>query len=182
MRPYTVKIPAGDSYPLRIGRGDYIRVNESAQAIRFENPQNGENVELQEGDDANLSRFEELRLSHKAAGEIEAVIYIGNGTRAGSSRVGGDVGIKQATGPVLSGAAVSDVAAEIMASDATRRLLHVRNKGPQPAYIGPAGVTPATAAIVLEPGEELRETDAAPAAWYAVADTGATTTLALMEA
>lgn len=181
MKPYTLKIPAGAEYPLFVGRGDYVRVHESAQPLTVENPHNSEAVELYEGDDANLTPFEELRFSHGAAGEVEAVVYIGNGTRAGSSRIGGDVGIKQGSALALAAEAVSDAAAEIAASSGTRKALHVRNAGGALIAIGPAGVTVATAPIHLEPGEEWREEAGAAAAWYAICDATLTSTANVLE-
>lgn len=181
MKPYRVTIPAGADYPLFVGRGDYIRVHESAQPLTAENPDNSESVELYEGDDANLSAFQELRLSHGAAGTVEAIIYVGNGTRAGSSRIGGDVGIKQGSALALAAEAVSDAAGVIAASSSTRKALHIRNGGGALIAIGPAGVTVETAPIHLEPGEEWREEAGAAGAWYGVCDAGQSSTANVLE-
>lgn len=67
------------------------------------------------------------------------------------------------------------LAAVALVADATLRRLRVRN-GHATAIIaiGGAGITLASAAIVLEPGDIWNETDAAGAAWFVVSDTAAT--------
>ena len=67
------------------------------------------------------------------------------------------------------------VAAVALVSDNTLRRLRVRN-GHETATIaiGGVGITLATAAIVLAPGDIWNESDAAGAAWYVISDTAAT--------
>lgn len=66
---------------------------------------------------------------------------------------------------------VNNVAAAVPA-DATLKRAYFRNASANGARIalGGAGVTMAAAAIILQPGDMWAETDAAGAAWYAVAD------------
>lgn len=67
---------------------------------------------------------------------------------------------------------VNTGAAQAVLADATLKRVVFRNGSTNGARIGlgAAGVTMATAAIVLQPGETWVETDAAGAAWHAVAD------------
>lgn len=72
--------------------------------------------------------------------------------------------------PVNAGIAVVPLVA-----DATLRRLRVRNgHATATIAIGGAGITLASAAVVLLPGDVWNETDAAGAAWYVVSDTAAT--------
>lgn len=62
--------------------------------------------------------------------------------------------------------------AYVISNDTTLLRLRIRNPNASAVlYIGGAGVTAANATIVLQPGETWLEDDAAPAKWYAVADT-----------
>lgn len=67
------------------------------------------------------------------------------------------------------------IAAVALVADATLRSLRVRNgHATATIAIGGAGITLASAAIVLEPGDIWNETDAAGAAWFVVSDTADT--------
>lgn len=67
------------------------------------------------------------------------------------------------------------LAAVALVADATLRRLRVRNgHATATIAIGGAGITLASAAVVLLPGDVWNETDAAGAAWYVVSDTAAT--------
>lgn len=70
------------------------------------------------------------------------------------------------------------LAAVALVADATLRRLRVRN-GHATATIalGGVGITMATAAIVLAPGDIWNESEAAGASWYAISDTAATPVL-----
>ncbi len=71
-------------------------------------------------------------------------------------------------------AVIGTGAAQLLVSDATYKRLRVKNASAAARVaIGGAGVTLATAAIVLEPGDMWTEDDAAGAAWYAVSDVAA---------
>lgn len=77
--------------------------------------------------------------------------------------------LSNANGTVGTGAAVS------ISNDATLRRLIIRNTHATGImYLGGAGVTSATSAIQLKPGESWIEDDAAGANWYATADTAST--------
>lgn len=181
MKPYRLRIEAGAEEEIFVGDGDYVRIAESSVAITVDSPDRYERITLTEGEDAKLSRFERLRLSHAAPGDVEVLIYIGNGTHASSSRIGGEVAIRQGGALALTAAAVTDTAAPICPPLASRRALHVRNTGGAAVGLGPAGITTADAPILLEPGEEWREEAAAAAQWFAVTDSGQASTLAVLE-
>ena len=67
------------------------------------------------------------------------------------------------------------IAAVPLVADATLRRLRVRNgHATATIAIGGAGITLASAAVVLLPGDVWNETDAAGAAWFVVSDTAAT--------
>ena len=70
------------------------------------------------------------------------------------------------------------LAAVALVADATLRRLRVRN-GHATATIalGGVGITMATAAIVLAPGDIWNESEAASASWYVISDTAATPVL-----
>lgn len=181
MKPYRLQLAAGQLEEIFVGRGDYVRVAESSVPLIVDSPEHYELVTLSEGDDAKLTPFNRLRLSHETAGTVEVLIYIGNGTHASSARLGGEVAIRQAGSMNLTAAAVTDTAAPICPPAANRRALHVRNTGGAAVGLGPAGITTADAPILLEPGEEWREEAAAAAQWFAVTDSGQASTLAVLE-
>jgi len=67
---------------------------------------------------------------------------------------------------------INNGAAQALISDATQRILRIRNgHATAMLYIGSSGVTAANAAIVLAPGDLWIEEEAAGAAWYATSDT-----------
>ena len=67
------------------------------------------------------------------------------------------------------------LASVALVADATLRRLRVRNSHATATIaIGGAGITLASAAIVLAPGDIWSETDAAGAAWFVISDTAAT--------
>jgi hypothetical protein len=69
-------------------------------------------------------------------------------------------------------AVINTGAAQLLVNDATLRRLRVRNAHATAlVFLGGAGVTPANAAILLQPGDIWVEDDAAGASWYAVSDT-----------
>ncbi len=94
MRPYIFKIPAGGfDQPSVVG--NYVRLASisGATSLVVKCLETGEEVELEAGDDAKLSEFKRLQLSHSAAGEVTAKLYVGLNTEASSSKVGGAVSI-----------------------------------------------------------------------------------------
>lgn len=71
--------------------------------------------------------------------------------------------------------AVTAAGALLVAADAARRGLRIRNAGTgQLAITAAAGTIFTYAALVIQPGDVWSETEAPQAAWYAVSDTGTT--------
>lgn len=73
--------------------------------------------------------------------------------------------------------AAADAESVLIAADATRRGLRIKNAGGNPVAIGGAGITWANAAIVIQPGETWNENEAAAAAWQCICDAGQSSTL-----
>lgn len=109
MRPYKIKIAPGEVYDLA-AVGDYVRIKSAVVPVTVEATQNNESAELEQGDDVNLSPFSRLSLSHADLSEQSVTVYIGNGTRAGGSKVGGAVSVSNfpATQPVSGSVSVSN--------------------------------------------------------------------------
>ncbi|ELW9447686.1 hypothetical protein QZM43_09745 [Burkholderia orbicola] len=73
------------------------------------------------------------------------------------------------------GVAVGTSGGVLIAANASRKGLRIRNAGAgQLAITAAAGTTFANAAVVIQPGDTYIERDAPQAAWYAVSDTGTT--------
>jgi hypothetical protein len=75
--------------------------------------------------------------------------------------------------------AVTAVRAALVAADANRRGLRIRNVGANAVAIGGAALTYAGAAVILQPGETWNESEAPGAAWYCVCDAGMASNLNL---
>lgn len=117
---------------------------------------------------------------------------VANGPSAFHVTVDGSVAVTGATltatnvGIVPAGSSVADVAAQavgtsgsqVLAAGAGRKRAIFRNSGAgQLAITAAAGTTFANAAIVLQPGDAWKETDAPQLAWYAVSDVGTSVTI-----
>ncbi|RQS84079.1 hypothetical protein [Burkholderia seminalis] len=75
----------------------------------------------------------------------------------------------------VGGVAVGTSGAALIAANAARKGLRIRNAGAgQLAITAAVGTTFANAAVVIQPGDTYIERDAPQAAWYAVSDTGTT--------
>ena len=96
-------------------------------------------------------------------------VYVSGATSVGAATVNQMV-------PV----AVGGVAVALVAANAARRSLRIRNDGPGDMAIGPAGQTWANRAVVIVANETWVETDAPNIAWSAVAD-GVTATTARVQ-
>lgn len=140
MRPYKIKIAPGSAYELS-AVGDYVRIKSASVAITVEAPEQNESAEMEQGDDATLSAFSRLRLSHADAAEQSVTVYIGKGTRAGSSKVGGAISVVggsisvsniPANGGAFAntGKTVINASAQLLAANASRRFLLIQNKDP----------------------------------------------------
>lgn len=91
-------------------------------------------------------------------------------------------GISIADAPATSattaaGIACGPVAAVVAAANANRRAMRLRNLGPDPVAIGPAGLTWAQRVIVLDVDDVWIEDRGANLAWSAITDTAKTATV-----
>lgn len=132
MRQMNLKVGAGEI--LQIGAvGDYVRVKDSAVAVRVESPDLGEYLQMEAGDAVILSRFNRLNISHDDAAEQDVSLLVGDGTRSESStvhRLVGSIAVDSAgqfTTQTVTVAA--GVATQVLPANANRRaiILHSRS-------------------------------------------------------
>ncbi len=81
----------------------------------------------------------------------------------------------------LAAVAVTDAGAALLAADANRKAARFCNIGTDPVAIGGTGITWATRAIVLSPGDVWVEERASNVAWAAITDTGLTASVTIQE-
>lgn len=142
MRPYTLIIDAGQEEVINL-KGNYLRLYKCAGIVTVKSPLNHEEWSGEQGDDVVLSEFKELRFSHDSAAQQTIIVMVGRNTRAGSSKVSGDMVIK-AGATVVTGtdaAIAAGVSAEVAAANADRHELHVfvdpTNAATAPRWGGP---------------------------------------------
>lgn len=136
MRPYKIKIPAGEPYYLS-AVGDYVRLKAASVAVTIEASDNGESAEFEQGDDMTFTLFERLTLSHASGVEQEVTVYVGKGTRSSSSKVGGSVSVSNVSAAFGASAvvAVGVVSGVLLAANAARRYLLIQNNSASDIYI-----------------------------------------------
>jgi hypothetical protein len=186
MRQIALKVPVGSTLEIA-APGNYIRVNTAAVTLRIEAPEVNASFDMSEGDAVELQDFQRLRITHSDAAEQSIVLLIGKGSRYTSSKVeitsaiediavvlsgAADVTIKQgATLTAPAAVSVGVAATALVAADATRRSVRFFNAGTVAVYLGPAGVTTANGAVMINPQQLWIETEAAAAAWYGISGT-----------
>lgn len=130
MRPYAVTIPAGSVEEFAVV-GDYIRLKTASVPVQFVIEETGESIELEQGDAANLSQFRRVKVSHGEAVDQSIVFYVGNGTSADSAKVGGAIDVASlpagAVAMTQTANAVGVASAQLVAANASRRLLMIQN-------------------------------------------------------
>ncbi|MHB1430404.1 MAG: hypothetical protein ACYCVW_17105 [Rhodocyclaceae bacterium] len=154
MRPYAVTIPAGSVEEFAVV-GDYIRLKTASVPVQFVVEETGESIELEQGDAANLSKFRRVKVLHADAAQQAIVFYVGNGTSADSSKVGGSIGISSmpavAVAMTQTANAVGVASAQLVAANAARRFLLIQNTDAAAnVFLNVAG-----AAAVLDQGIKL---------------------------
>lgn len=77
--------------------------------------------------------------------------------------------------------AVTPVGVAVVAANASRKALRLRNHGPDPVAVGGAGLTWANRCIVLEVGDVWVEEKGANVAWTAIVDAGNAASLGIQE-
>lgn len=92
MRPYIFKVAASTEEQVFFGKANYARLDPSSTvSVKIKAPDNNEEITLDAGDDVILSEFDELRISHDGASDTAFTLYVGLGTKAGSSKVSGNI-------------------------------------------------------------------------------------------
>ncbi len=168
MKPYTIKIAAGAKEIYTFGSGaDYVRLATVGAGILVTVcvDETDESYVLGEGDEVFFSEFSRLRVSHSSAVEQTIKLYIGRGTRAGSSKVSGSITVKSASGMVSADDLVIPApgAVLVFAANGARVEAVITNLSSSvgTVRVGDALVT-ASRGIPIEPGMSARlETTAA---------------------
>jgi hypothetical protein len=157
--------------------GRYFRLMQTSSAVDVEFFKTGRSVYTASGVEAGFyalpdGGFDALQITSALSQTIKIALSDGTG---GYDRSQGDVNATAVQASALANVAevtvgVAEVAA--LATGAGRKLVIFRapvsNAGP--VALGATGIALATAAIVLQPGDTWRESDAAPAAWVAISD------------
>lgn len=179
LKTVVVTLQANQREPVHIP-GEYLRVQEAAESVRV-TAGDTLDAKLRAGDAIAARWDRDLALESDTAQTV--TLQVGTAELVGS-RVVGDVQatIDQPATGSASSATVTDTAAALVSQDAGRQVLHIRNTAGADLYLGPPGVTPDTAPVMVEPGGEYREADAAPMEWHGVCVAGQSTTAAIMEA
>lgn len=169
MRTRTFIVPVGT--PLEVAvQGDYVRVRQSTVTLFIENAENGDKIEVSQGDDFEFGDFKRLRISHNDAAEQTVKLTISKGKKAGSAQVGGSITVANPTvhqGAFTQGqTSVSNVVVQLLAANAARRYLMVQNNdASQVLRVVVNGTNPsATVGFRLQPGESLEFTNFCPTA------------------
>lgn len=129
MRPYAINVKTGQAFELA-AQGNYVRLKTSGVVVKVECLETNESIELEQGDDAFLTGFKSLRVSHTDAADQSVVLQIGNNTRASSSKVGGSVAVSNVNGAFLhSNPNVTNAVGGVVvaAANAARRYLLIQN-------------------------------------------------------
>lgn len=154
MRTITAKIAAGGFDEFQ-AVGDYIRIKSASVAVRLEIDNGSTDATLEEGDALNLKPFTRIRVSHTDAAEQTIVLLIGLGETADGAKVGGSVTVNSmpagAVAMTQTANAVGVASAQLVAANASRRLLMIQNNdAAADVFLNVAG-----AAAVLNQGVKL---------------------------
>jgi hypothetical protein len=157
MRTRDFKVPAGDSGLEIALDADYIRVRTAPVALVLENDQ-GDKIEISEGEDVAGWPVKRLRITHADAAEQAIKLTYGKGGRQGSAKVGGSIQIAGMQGAFTQGrASVTNANQAILPAKATRKFLMVQNNDlSQVLRVTLNGVAAGAAAgFRIEPGASL---------------------------
>lgn len=128
MRLLQLSVPANDGLDIA-AQGDYVRVRSSAVDLIIENPDNGEKIEVSQGDDFEFSPFKRLRISHSSGTPQAIKLIISQGKKAGSSQIAGSVSLQGlgAGSFTQSRASLTNVNQQLLAENANRKYLLIQN-------------------------------------------------------
>lgn len=91
MRVYPISVPAGEQIEFA-ATGNYVRVRQSSVALKIQHD-NGDFIEVDQGDDFEFEPFQRLRISHESGTDQQIKLVIARGKKSGSSKVGGAVSV-----------------------------------------------------------------------------------------
>lgn len=182
MRPYTIKIPAGESVEIAMP-GNYLRVKSASVTLMLTVDETGESAEIEQGDALELSPFSRVKFSHSDAAEQTVKVLIGKNTRMFSSQVGGSVTVSgnvEITNDVGNAIPVSQVfaaaftqaavavgvaSAQILAAKANRKFLLVQNNDAAAnVFLNLTGAAATATDLKLPPGASIVLDQATPSA------------------
>lgn len=155
MRQITLKIAPGQSEDIAVV-GDYVRVKTASVPVRLRDEIGALDASIEQGDALSLKPFETLRVSHADAAEQTITLFIGLGTRADSSKVGGSINLAAARAFSQSSVAVGAASVQVAAANSARAMLLIQNTstGGQDIYLSFSGAA-TTAGIKLTPGASV---------------------------
>lgn len=181
MQQFIQAIAAGRTWQLQTG-GDYFRLVSCPDPVDVKFFRAGQEVASATQMDTGFylkpaGGFDRIDIQSATAQTIKIMVLVGDG---GYDRFNVDFS-GAATISVKQGTTINDLpavnigiaATAIVAADATRKALRMKNAGTADIYIGSAAVTVAAAAIKIAPGETWIEDQAAPAAWYGISGVAA---------
>lgn len=162
MKPYTLVLPVGQPIDLAVV-GDYVRLKGALVPVVVRCEETGESVELEPGDDARLTRFTRISVMHASGTQQSIVLYVGNGTSAGSSKVGGSVSVsgdvsnvpKAGTIYGKSVATVGTSSTQVRNVDELRRYWFMQNVGATTIYVQINGTAVIGNGIKLLPNDSF---------------------------
>lgn len=128
MRIINIKVGANQAFDLAAS-GDYVRVRESAVDLTIENPENGEKIEVSQGDDFEFNTFKSLRISHASVSDQPIKLIISKGKKAGSAQIAGSVSLQGlgAGSFTQSRVSLTNVNQQLLAANSSRKYLLIQN-------------------------------------------------------
>jgi len=166
-----ITLQAGQELPIK-AVGNFVYITSAGAQVKIKGE--GINVLLNSSQGTQGDKqFKSLTIENTSNAVNEVQYVFGSGAFY-SSEISGDVSasIKQAAVLTESTKSAGLVAVELVAANAGRKMLHVRNNSVNNIYIGGQNVSTASA-IKLAPDEEWREAEASVAKWYVIADAAA---------
>jgi len=163
LRDQSVTIKAGATEQLFI-EADYLRIKKANIPFRF-STRNGDNFEIKQGDEVNISKFEYVYIKNESANDEVLEIYTGNNERVGSAELSGNVTLNDTNGVLAqSQATVTNANVTILAANPNRKYLLIQNNDTSAVLrvkVDGNNAT-ATAGFRLEAGESLEISTFAP--------------------
>lgn len=144
--------------------GDYVRVQKSLVPLWVET-ENGDKFDLVEGEEAQISKFTRLSLSHDDLADQNIRIFIGDGARVGSSKLSGNVAVpggvninnwRNVSAGEVNKATVTTVAVDLLPAQLGRAWLVIENQhSVGTVWINFDATAVAGSGLELGPGQKL---------------------------